>query len=274
MRIYNTVVIDIASNRVIYEDSYVYHGKFAHCCGGGGGASYPQPSPQELEILDLQLKYLKDMGEDTEKLRPYLLASMGLKEDAEGNFTKMTDEEYYESLGELDQKGYDVAMAAAERSLKAYAGELEISPALEKSLGQRKTELEENLSRSLGSGWQGTTAGIQAMAQFDETSSLIREEVRSGIITNEGAMTLASLDYMAGIGKTTMAGFPGQQSGGLFGGAGAMASQYSQERYHQWEAASASAQARASRRSGLMSGIGELIGSGITAYGGYKAAGY
>jgi hypothetical protein len=230
MKIYNRIVINMSTGKTVESDSFEYTGEVAWCwsavgsiIGGifggdsGGDINYPGPSEQELKLLDMQIEYLEQMGEDTAKLRPYLLASMGLQEDAEGNITKMTDEEYYESLSELDQKGYDVAMAAAERSLKAYAGELDISPALEKSLGQRKEELEVGLSQKLGSDWQSTTAGIQAMAQFDETSNLIREEVRSGIITNEGAMTLASLDYMSGISDKGMAGFPGQQMGGLFG---------------------------------------------------------
>jgi hypothetical protein len=203
MKIYNKIVINMSTGKTISSDWFEYTGEVAQCWVGAaaiGGAvvgslmsdsgsssvSYPGISPQEQELLDLQINQLKQQGEDTEQLRPYLLASMGLQEDAAGTITKMTDEEYYASLSELDQKGYDLAMAATERSLKAYAGELEISPALEKSLGQRKTELEENLSRNLGSNWQSTTAGIQAMAQFDETSNLIREEVRSGIITNEG----------------------------------------------------------------------------------------
>ena len=265
MKIYDKVIIDMTTNQVAYEDSYVYYGKLALCCGGGGGTpSYPEPSAQELELLQMQLDYLKQMGEDTEAMRPYLLASMGMKEDAEGNMTKMTDEEYYESLGELDQRGYDVAMAAAERSLKAYAGELDISPALEKSLGQRKEELEVGLSQKLGPDWETTTSGIQAMAQFTETSNLIREEVHSGIITNEGAMTLASLDYMSGIGETTMAGFPGQQAGGLFGAAGGMAGQYGQERQRRWQAGAHGAEMRTQRQAGLMSGLGSLAGAGIT----------
>ena len=289
MKIYNRVVIDMTTGKTVESDFFEYTGKIVQCWtgaaiiggavvgglmsdsdGGGGGGGYPGPSEQELKLLEMQIEYLEQMGEDTAALRPYLLASMGLKE-VDGELIKMTDEEYYESLSELDQKGYDVAMAAAERSLKAYAGELEISPALEKSLGQRKEELEVGLSQKLGPDWQSTTAGIQAMAQFDETSNLIREEVRSGIITNEGAMTLSSLDYMSGI-KPSMAGFPGQQAGGLFGAAGQLAGQHGQERYRQWGASSQAAQMRAQRQSGMMSGLGSLIGSGIEAYGTYKSS--
>lgn len=293
MRIYNRVVVNMSTGKTVEANSFEYTGEVAQCWtgaavavgsvvgglvsdsgggGGGGAATYPGPSEQELKLLDMQIEYLEQQGEDTAALRPYLLASMGMKEDAEGNMTKMTDEEYYESLSALDQKGYDVAMAAAERSLKAYAGELDISPALEKSLGQRKEELEVGLSQKLGPDWQSTTAGIQAMAQFDETSNLIREEVRSGIITNEGAMTLSSLDYMSGIGETTMTGFPGQQAGGLFGAAGQLVGQYGGERQRQWGASAHAAQMKAQRQSGLMSGLGSLVGSGIEAYGAYKSS--
>lgn len=290
MKIYTKVVINMETCQVVDSESYEYEGELALCWvpaaimaggmigssllggkGGGGGARYPGPSEQELELLELQLEALKRQGADAAALRPYILQSMGMKEDAEGNLTKMTEEEYYESLSTLDQKSFDVAMASAERSLKAYAGELEISPALEKSLGERKTELEENLSRNLGSGWQGTTAGIQAMAQFDETSELIREEVRSGIITNEGGMTLSSLDYMSGISDTSMSAFPSAQAGGIFSGAGQMAQQYRQDRQGQFQANAYNAQTRSQQRAGLMSGIGSLMGAGIGAYGQYRA---
>lgn len=269
----------MSTGKIVESDFFEYTGEVAQCWsavsgivsgifggGGGGDVNYPGPSEQELKLLDMQIEYLEQMGEDTAALRPYLLASMGLKEDKEGNMTKMTDEEYYESLSELDQRGYDVAMAAAERSLKAYAGELDISPALEKSLGQRKEELEVGLSQKLGPDWQSTTAGIQAMAQFTETSNLIREEVRSGIITNEGAMTLASLDYMSGIGETSMAGFPGQQMGGIFGAAGALAGQYGQERQRRWQAGAYGAKLETERQAGLMSALGQLGGAAIQAY--------
>jgi hypothetical protein len=285
MQIYNKIVIDMTTGETIESDSFEYIGEVAWCwtgaaiiggavvgglmssdSGGGGSTAYPGMSAAEAELLELQLERLKQSGADAEALRPYILAGMGFKE-VEGEMVKMTDDEYYESLSGLDQKSYDVAMAAAERSLKAYAGELDISPALEKSLGQRKEELEVGLSQKLGSDWQSTTAGIQAMAQFDETSNLIREEVRSGIITNEGAMTLASLDYMSGISDKGMAAFPGQQAGGVFGGAGALAGQYGQERYKQWQASAMNQQQKSQRQSGLMSGFGQLVGSGITAYG-------
>ena len=267
MRIYTQVIVNMTTMQVINEKSYDYHGALALCCGGGGGGvSYPAPSAQETELVQLQLEHLKKMGKDAEALRPYLLSGMGFKEVG-GKLTKMTEDEYYESLSGLDQKAYEVAMASAERSLKAYAGELDLSPALEKSLSQRKTDLTETLSRNLGSGWQGTTAGIQAMAQFDETSNLIREEVRSGIISNEGAMSLASLDYMSGIGDVSMSQFPGQQSGGMFSAAGGMADRYSRERQSQHQAALYSQQMKNQRSAGLMSGIGGLVGAGMGMYG-------
>ena len=271
MRIYNKVIIDVVSGKTIYEDSFDYCGKVTQCKGGSTTVNYPGPSPQETELLELQIEQLKDMNADVDALRPYLLQSMGLK-DVNGKFIKMSDEEYYDSLSELDQGGYDLAMAATERSLKAYAGELEISPALEKSLENRRTELVENLSRNLGSGWQGTTAGIQAMAQFDESAELIREEARSGIISGAGGMTLSSLGYMSGATQldSSYANFPAIQTGGLFSGAGQMVGYYQGERQGQFQANVTNAQMKAQRSAGLMSGLGSLAGAGLGAYGLYR----
>jgi hypothetical protein len=267
VRIHTKIIINIESDNIVYEEGFDYGGDIAQCCDGGGSApAYPEPSEEELELLRLQLEWLKKMGADMEKMRPFLLQSMRLKEDDEGNLRRMTEDEYYGSLSEMEQGQYDLTIQAQERMAKAYAGELDVSPALEKQLGQSEEELEAAMSAKLGPDWKSTTSGMQAKAQFDESSNLIREEVRSGVISSGTGSQIANLQAMTGITQQQQgaySGFPGQ-GGGLFAGAGQMAGYYGQERANQYGAQMNAWQMQQQRQAGLMSGFGSLIGAGIS----------
>jgi hypothetical protein len=269
MKMYSKIVIDIVTGQTLECDKFDYQGEVALCCGGGGGGTTvtpPEPSEEELELLRLQLDWLKKMGADMEKMRPFLLQSMRMAEDTEGNLRRMTENEYYESLSSVEQGQYDLTIQAQERMSKAYAGELDISPALEKQLGQSETELESALSEKLGPDWETTTSGIQAKAQFNESAALIREEVRGGVISGGTGAQLANLQAMSGIDaeqRGAYSGFPGQGAG-LFAGAGQMAGHYQQDRESRYHAMLYNAQAGANRQAGLMSGFGNLLGAGIS----------
>lgn len=54
MRVYNRVVIDIATNRVIKADSYEYHGPVAMLKGGGSPAIVPPPEPPKEDDKEIQ----------------------------------------------------------------------------------------------------------------------------------------------------------------------------------------------------------------------------
>ena len=271
MKIYERIVIDMTTGNTLSSDSFDYEGSVAQCCSSGGDApAYPEPSEEELELLRLQLEWLKKMGADMEKMRPFLLQSMRLKEDSEGNLRRMTEDEYYGSLSEMEQGQYDLTIQAQERMAKAYAGGLDVSPALEKQLGQSEEELEAAMSAKLGPDWESTTSGMQAKAQFDESSNLIREEVRSGVISSGTGSQIANLQAMTGITQQQQgaySGFPGQ-GGGLFAGAGQMAGYYGQERANQYGASMNAWQMQQmqqqQRQAGLMSGFGSLLGAGIS----------
>lgn len=268
MKIYSKIIIDMATDCVLKSESFDYKGPIALCCSSGGGApEYPEPSAEEIELLQLQLDWLKQMGADMEKMRPFLLQSMGLKEGTEGNLLKMTQDEYYDSLNEMEQGQYDLTIQAQERMAKAYAGELDVSPALEKQLGQSGEELDAAMSEKLGPDWETTTAGMQAKSQFDESASLIREEVRSGVISSGTGSQIANLQAMSGITgqqQGAYSGFPGQGAG-IFAGAGQMAGHYAQERANKYSGQMAAYGYNQQKQAGLMAGFGSLAGSGLMA---------
>ena len=276
MKIYNKIVIDIATDRIVAEDSFEYFGEVAYCDSGGStSVKYPAPTEQELALQQMQLDLLTQQGEEAELMRPYILQSMGLK-DVGGELVQMSEEEYIAGLSELEQGQYDITKQQQERLAMAYAGELPVSPSLEKSLGQQETQLSEALSQRLGPDWQTTTAGQQAMGELKERSELLREETRRGEISSGSGALLSNLGQLQSAGALKSYGattFPGR-TGGLFAGAGQAMVPYQTQRQGMFSADMYSAQSRAASQAGLMSGIGGLFGAGIGAYGLYKGLTY
>lgn len=271
MKIYNKVVIDMATDRIITEDSFEYFGEVAYCDSGGSTSiKYPAPTEQELALQQMQLDLLTRQGEEAELMRPYILQSMGLK-DVDGELIQMSEEERYAAMNQLEQGQYDLTTQQQERQAMAYAGELPLSPGMESSLQKQEAQLAEVLSRRLGPDWQTTTSGQQAMGELRERTELLREEARRGEISSGGGALLANLGQLQSAGALESAKamqFPGR-TGGLFAGAGQAMAPYQMQRQGMFNADMYRAQSRASSQAGLMGGIGSLLGAGMGAYGLY-----
>ena len=86
-------------------------------------------------------------------------------------------------MTDTEAKEYDIYLQQLERQKKAMAGELPISPALERELTDWDAQTKESLSRKLGTNYDATTPGIQSLARLQERTGLLREEARRGEIT-------------------------------------------------------------------------------------------
>ena len=119
-------------------------------------------------------------------------------------------------LSESDQQIADlrdqIELGLLERTQKALTGELDVSPALLKDLGQQEGQLREQLRRNLGEGFETSSAGIEALSQFDQQKNLVLEEARRGQISD-----LTNLGFQAG---TSQALMKSQQMQDLFSGVG------------------------------------------------------
>lgn len=230
----------------------------------------PQMSPQEKQLQAEQLKILQQQQGIYENLMPLMASNLGLIQDPNtGEYRQMTPEEYQSSLTPLQQQAYDVQSAAYDRLMKAYAGELEVSPQLESDLQEQQKMIEERLSRSLGPNWMNSTAGQQAMSEFQTKAELLREEARRGILGQ------GSQNYLGSLGATS--GLSGQQTGSLqnlsLGNLGALSGYSQAQQPYQYynnldfQADAANAQMNAQKFAGLMGGLGSLTGAGITAWG-------
>ena len=109
-----------------------------------------------------------------------------------------------------------------DRSLKALKGELPVTATLAKELELGERTLGEKLSRQLGPGWETTSAGIQAKAEYDRMATSLREAEQKDQLTTAEALSINRQNSRAGATQdtlsTTSAGRIGASS--LFGQAG------------------------------------------------------
>ena len=237
--------------------------------------------------------------EEADKLKPFMLEGMGLTEEG-GALRYLTEEERLAGMTSSEKSQYEIEQLQQERLKKAYAGELPISPALEQRLTKQEEQIAEALSQRLGSGWQSTTSGQQAMSTFRKDANLLREETRRGEISTGTGLLLAGLDFgkrsntqqlgqygtfpqrTAGLlsGYNAMLDGTAQQtgsgaakypylSGPLFQQYGMLQQPYQQQRQMEFNASISNAQAKADQQAGFWSGMGQLAGAGMQAYGTY-----
>jgi hypothetical protein len=237
-----------------------------HC---KGDVSVPGPTPQELELQSMQLDTLKKQNAMYSQLEPYMLQQAGYKKDASGNLMKMTDEEYYGGLSNMEKSQYDVSKLQLDQYQQALKGELPLSKAVENELTKQRSDLESYMSRKLGPNWRQSTPGIQALAEFDKKANALREEQMFGKQTASSAMSIAQQNQYNNLlanqmNTTSVAPTWGS---GLIGLAGAAQQPYLQR-------AQMGFQANAQNDTGIFAGLGGLLGTGLMAgatyYGGAK----
>ena len=180
MKIYNWIVFEWDEQRHRYietcSDSYDYEGSVALC---KGKVQAPKPSQEELDLMREQLGILQQTRVETEMLKPFVLQTMGLVEEA-GAYRHMTEEEKLAMMTPNERLSQEALTLTQQRQIAALKGELPVSPALEADIASQEKTLREGLSRRLGTGWETTTPGIQALSEFQKRSGLLREEARRG----------------------------------------------------------------------------------------------
>lgn len=186
-----------------------------------GSTKYEQ-SPEEREWYATQSAYTKQIMEGQQELYPVIMQSLGYQENDAGEWVEQTWEQRYEhmsplekiqyneTMGEygydvsgnklteeqrladmtpLEKTQYDIEKLTAETQLKALRGEMDVSPALEKSLATTRGSVEEELRRKLGPDYLLSTPGSQAVSNLNESQELIREEARRGLVSSYDAMS-------------------------------------------------------------------------------------
>ena len=257
------------TNKVLFQDSIDYEGEIAWCGSSGGGTSYPAMSEEEKALIQKQMDVLEKTEADQALLRPFLLQQMGLEEDEEGNLVKMSDEDFRASLSGMELGAYELAETQQDYMMKAYAGELPISPGMETNITEQKKQIVAALKMRLGEDWALTTAGQHAIAGFETSAEMMREEARRGMISSGTGDYYTSLEHLRGkdVTQSGMASsfVSGGNVSGLLSGYSGLQSQFGQQRHGMYQAAAGSQQSRDAKKAGLMSGFGQLAGSGMMA---------
>ena len=144
----------------------------------------PSSMNVEQRLQYAQLQMLNQQQDESQALNKLVYQSAGLiKDPTTGEWRKANETEKRSFMTDTEAKEYDIYLQQLERQKKAMAGELPISPALERELTDWDAQTKESLSRKLGTNYDATTPGIQSLARLQERTGLLREEARRGEIT-------------------------------------------------------------------------------------------
>lgn len=233
MKIYNKLILDIETGNILEEDSYEHSGSVAYCKGGTAPVIM-LPDKTERALNKEQLEILKEERAASKEMEPFTLEAMGLIRNAEtGKIEKsgavkpedlmieknlamagydkagnrLTEEQILGYMTPAERSTYELTKANNERTMKAYKGELDISPALEAELTAEEKQATEMLQRKLGADWYLSTSGQNMMKQIKQKGNLVREEARRGqITTGEGvAASQANRTALEGNNRSSLA---------------------------------------------------------------------
>lgn len=143
----------------------------------------------EDQLLEKQMSLLDQQQKLSDLILPSLLKNAGydITYDESGNIVGLTQSPEQTALA---QSRSDIEKGFLERTKKALAGELDVSPALLKDLGKAETAFNERMRRQLGPGWETSTPGIQAMGEFTSNKQNILESARRGELTASEQMAI------------------------------------------------------------------------------------
>lgn len=226
--------------------------------------SVPGPSPAEealrteqVQVLRQQRDLLQDQLRQQNLLAPILFKQAGLipQLSEEGNIIGLSE----------DPMQAEVRKGFLERSRAALAGELPVNPALMRDLATQEQQLREGLRKQLGTGFETSTPGMEALQRFGESRNILLEGARRGDLTLAEQLGLQragaaqqSGQFAAGAILPSIGGL-GNVAQGFMNPLGILAG----DRQMQMQANMANAQAKAQTMGSLFGGIGMLGGMAL-----------
>lgn len=252
---------------------------------GGGSVSVPGPSAEERELQREQTELLRQQRDvlsrqlkQQELLAPLLFDAAGvipIKDEKTGEIVG-----YEMKKDPTKEKEDAIQSLLLDRTEKALKGELPENPALLRDLGSRESELRERLFKQLGTGFETSTPGIEALEEFNTEKTNILDASRRGDLSLAEGLSLSR--QAANAEKTNQllaraTGVSSFQFGGQGGfsqiaqGLGAITGQMQQDRAMALNASIAARASKAQERAALFQGIGTA--AGFWAGGGFKLPG-
>lgn len=153
---------------------------------GGGGIEVPAPTQEEkdlqreqIEILRQQRDIIESQSQQQNLLAPFLYQGLGLTPTIDPETGDITSFEQSEDF----LKRQDIQSQLLERSRAALAGELPADPGLLRSIEEGETDLRERLFRQLGTDYETSSPGIEALSEFEKRKQEILDAARRGDLT-------------------------------------------------------------------------------------------
>lgn len=154
----------------------------------------PKPTAEELALrgeqtalLRQQRELIMDQHKQQQALLPIFAKQLGLdiSFDSNGNIsaTEINDP--------LDSKRKEIQGLELDRSLAALKGELPVDPALERNLSEQREKLTGRLRDQLGTGFETSSAGIEALQKYEDSAESLRYGARRGELTLAEQLSLA-----------------------------------------------------------------------------------
>ena len=132
----------------------------------------------QTAMLEYQQQQLAQ-EQDRQRLQPLLYEASGVRPiyDESGKITSFALTEEAQA-----RKDYENQLLAHQR--KALAGELPVDPTLERALTEGEQQLRAQLQAQLGTGYETSTPGIQALEQYRQRAAEARSNVAHGQLTS------------------------------------------------------------------------------------------
>lgn len=132
----------------------------------------------QQQAMDYQKRQMAQ-EEDRQRLQPLLYEASGVKPiyDESGKITSF-------ALTEEAQARKDYENQLLDHQRKALAGELPVDPTLERALTEGEQQLRAQLQAQLGTGYETSTPGIQALEQYRQRAAEARSNVAHGQLTS------------------------------------------------------------------------------------------
>jgi hypothetical protein len=235
---------------------------------GGGGTSAPPPSAEEKAVqaaqadnLATQTSILKEQTRQQELLAPILYKQAGItpQYDQNGKITGFTAAP--EAVDPNADLRKSIETGLLQRSQAALQGQLPVDPSVTRSLDEQEAQLRDTLRANLGPGFETSTPGIQALADFSKRKTEVLAGASRDELTLSEQLGLArgagNEQLIASQTNRQLAPIQGQAAlaqlfGGAAQGAGQAVGLYQQDRNMALSAAMTNAQLKSANQNALI----------------------
>ena len=213
------------------------------------------------------------VGEEIQFVSPDVLSS-GMLPQVEQEGPTIGESIGFENIPDTPEEllRQDIERGLLERTQAALRGDLPVDPALERSIAEREAQLRQRLSQQLGTGFETSSPGMEALSRFTRDVEQLRGSARRGDLATAAGFSEAFTTGRERSRALNVAGIMdilGRQAGGagtlgqVAQAFGAPIGQLAGQRNLAFQGELAQAQAAAQQQQGIGQLLGVLAGGGL-----------